>query len=215
METGLYHSNDMEEYLLQHTTPEDDILYKLNRHTHLTSLQPRMLSGPIQGKLLEMISRMIAPQRILEIGTYTGYSAICLAKGLTDNGHLHTIDINDEICDTALEFFRLADMASKITLHIGSALDIIPMLNEEFDLVLIDGDKRQYPRYLELVLPKVKTNGYILADNVIWGGKVLLNEPDDAYTKGVMDFNDLVANHNGLEQVLLPLRDGLMLIRKL
>jgi predicted O-methyltransferase YrrM len=215
METGLYHSNDMEEYLLQHTTPEDDILYKLNRHTHLTSLQPRMLSGPIQGKLLEMISRMIAPQRILEIGTYTGYSAICLAKGLTDNGHLHTIDINDEICDTALEFFRLADMASKITLHIGSALDIIPMLNEEFDLVLIDGDKRQYPRYLELVLPKVKTNGYILADNVIWGGKVLLNEPDDAYTKGVMHFNDLVANHNGLEQVLLPLRDGLMLIRKL
>lgn len=215
METGLYHSNDMEEYLLQHTTPEDDNLYKLNRHTHLTSLQPRMLSGPIQGKLLEMISRMIAPQRILEIGTYTGYSAICLAKGLPDNGQLHTIDINDEICDTALEFFRLAGMDSKISLHIGNALDIIPMLNEEFDLVLIDGDKRQYPKYMELVLPKVKSNGYILADNVIWGGKVLLKEPDDAYTKGVMDFNDLVTNHNGLEQVLLPLRDGLMLIRKL
>jgi len=215
METGLYHSNDMEDYLLQHTTPEDNVLYELNRHTHLTSLQPRMLSGPIQGKLLEMISRMVGPQRILEVGTYTGYSAICLAKGLAHGGQLHTIEVNDEVCETALDFFSRAGVDSKITLHVGSALDIIPKLDEEFDLVLIDGDKRQYPQYLEMVLPKVKTNGYILADNVLWGGKVLLNEPDDAYTKGVMDFNDKVANAHNLEQVLLPLRDGIMLIRKL
>ncbi|MDX9770753.1 MAG: O-methyltransferase [Tenuifilaceae bacterium] len=215
METGLYHSNDMEDYLLKHTTPEDKVLYELNRHTHLTSLQPRMLSGPIQGKLLEMLSRMLKPHRILEIGTYTGYSALCLAKGLAEGGQLHTIEVNDEVCETALDFFRRAGAEGKITLHEGSALDIIPQLDEVFDLVLIDGDKRQYPQYLEMVLPKVKSNGYILADNVLWGGKVLLNEPDDAYTKGVMDFNDMVADDNNLEQVLLPLRDGLMLIRKL
>ncbi|MDD3569071.1 MAG: O-methyltransferase [Bacteroidales bacterium] len=215
METGLYHSNDMEDYLLKHTTREDKVLYELNRHTHLTSLQPRMLSGPIQGKLLEMLSRMLRPHRILEIGTYTGYSALYLAKGLAEGGQLHTIEVNDEVCETALDFFRRAGVDSKITLHVGSALDIIPKLDEEFDLVLIDGDKRQYPQYLEMVLPKVKTNGYILADNVLWGGKVLLNEPDDAYTKGVMDFNDKVANAHNLEQVLLPLRDGIMLIRKL
>ncbi|MDX9846564.1 MAG: O-methyltransferase [Tenuifilaceae bacterium] len=215
MENELFYSNDMETYLLNHTSKEDEVLYELNRHTHLTNLQPRMLSGPIQGKLLEMISRMIKPRRILEIGTYTGYSAICMAKGLQPGGELHTIEINDEICDTAEAFFQKASMHDRIILHIGSALDVIPTLNEVFDLVLIDGDKRQYPEYLNLVLPLLSPSGYILADNVLWGGKVLLSEPDDLYTKGVMDFNDMVATNPALEQVLLPLRDGLMLIRKI
>lgn len=207
-------SNDMEEYILQHTSPEDSVLYELNRHTHLSNLQARMLSGPIQGKFLEMISRMVRPARILEIGTYTGYSAICLARGLAPGGHLHTIEINDETCDTAQDFFQKSGLENQITLHIGSALDIIPKLDFEFDLVLIDGDKRQYPEYLNLVLPKVNSGGYILADNVLWGGKVLLPEPDDSYTKGVVDFNSMVAQNSLLEQVLLPLRDGLMLIRR-
>lgn len=215
MESGIYHSNDLEDYLLKHTTKEDDVLYELNRHTHLTSLQPRMLSGPTQGKLLEMLSRMLAPKRILEIGTYTGYSALCLAKGLQDDGHLHTIEINDEICDTALTFFQKARMENKITLHVGNAIDVIPTLNQTFDLVLIDGDKRQYPDYLRIVLPILRVNGYIIADNVLWGGKVLLNQPDDLYTKGVMNFNTMVNDDPSLEQVLLPLRDGLMIIRKI
>lgn len=214
MESGLNLSNDMEEYILQHTSPEDSVLYELNRHTHLSNLQARMLSGPIQGKFLEMISRMVRPARILEIGTYTGYSAICLARGLAPGGHLHTIEINDETCDTAQDFFQKSGLENQITLHIGSALDIIPKLDFEFDLVLIDGDKRQYPEYLNLVLPKVNSGGYILADNVLWGGKVLLPEPDDSYTKGVVDFNSMVAQNSLLEQVLLPLRDGLMLIRR-
>lgn len=215
MESELIYSNDLETYLLNHTSAEDEVLYDLNRHTHLTSLQPRMLSGPIQGKLLEMISRMIKPRMILEIGTYTGYSAICMAKGLQAGGQLHTVEINDEICETAQAFFQKANLHDRIILYIGSALDVIPTLNEEFDLVLIDGDKRQYPEYLNLVLPLLRPNGYILADNVLWGGKVLLPEPDDLYTKGVMDFNDIVAANPALEQVLLPLRDGLMLIRKI
>ncbi|HZJ73602.1 MAG TPA: O-methyltransferase [Perlabentimonas sp.] len=214
MDTGLNYSNDMEEYLLKHTTPEDSVLYELNRRTHLSNLQARMLSGPIQGKLLEMISRMVRPTCILEIGTYTGYSAICLAKGLTSDGHLHTVEVNDEVCDTAQEFFQKAGLNKQITLHVGSAIDIVPKLDYEFDLVLIDGDKRQYPQYLEVVLPRLSKNGYIIADNVLWGGKVLLPQPDDSYTKGVVDFNRMVAEDSSLEQVLLPLRDGLMLIRK-
>ncbi len=214
MEPELFLSNDMEDYLLRHTSPEDDVLYELNRQTHLTSLQPRMLSGPIQGKLLEMISYMISPKQILEIGTYTGYSAICMSKGLPESGMLHTIEINDEVCDTAQEYFLKSGLHSKITLHIGSAIDIIPTLSETFDLVLIDGDKRQYPEYLNLVLPKVNSGGYILADNVLWDGKVLLPGPDDAYTKGVMEFNKMVSGNPNLQKVLLPLRDGLMIIRK-
>lgn len=205
----------MEDYLLKHTSAEDEVLYELNRYTHLTSIHPRMISGSVQGKLLEMISRMISPRRILEIGTYTGYSAICMAKGLAAGGVLHTIEINDEICETSLFFFQKAGLHDRIIQHVGNAIDIIPTLNEQFDLILIDGDKRQYPQYLHLVLPILRVGGYILADNVLWGGKVLLEEPDDLHTQGVMVFNDIVAANVDLEQVLLPLRDGLMLIRKL
>lgn len=214
METSSFHSHDLEQYILNHTTPEDKVLYELNRHTHLTSLQPRMLSGPVQGKFLEFLVRMINPQRILEIGTYTGYSTICMARGMNPDAHLHTIEINDEICDTASAFFKKADLEHRITLHIGDALDIINKIDEVFDLVLIDGDKREYPEYLKLILPKVIRNGFIVADNVLWGEKVLLKMPDDEYTKGVMEFNEMVRSDQNLEQVLLPLRDGIMLIRK-
>jgi predicted O-methyltransferase YrrM len=138
-----------------------------------------------------------------------------MAKALCPGGHLHTIEINDEICDTALTFFQKAGLSSKISLHIGCAIDIIPELDEIFDMVFIDGDKRQYPEYLKLVLPKIRVNGFIIADNVLWGGKVLEKQPDDDYTKGVMDFNDMVAKDANLEQVLLPLRDGLFVIRKI
>jgi caffeoyl-CoA O-methyltransferase len=215
METGTFYSNDMESYLLNHTSKEDDVLYSLNRHTHLKSLQPRMLSGPIQGKLLEFICRMLKPKKVLEIGTYTGYSALCMAKGMDSDSLLHTIEINDEVCEIAQSFFEKAGLSHRIKLHIGNALDIISTLNEKFDLVFIDGDKREYPEYLKVVLPLVKENGFIIADNILWGGKVLLYAPDDDYTKGVMDFNDMVAKDTSLEQVLLPLRDGIMLIRKL
>jgi len=214
METGLFYSHDLEEYILNHSSKEDSVLYELNRFTHLSSIQPRMLSGPIQGKFLELICGMIKPRMVLEIGTYTGYSAICMAKSLDENSHLHTIEINDEICDTALAFFQKAGLSNRITLHIGDAIEILPTLNHTFDLVLIDGDKRQYPKYLELVLPLVSQGGYIVADNVLWGGKVLLPKADDDYTKGVMEFNDLVANNNQLQKVLLPLRDGLLIIKK-
>ena len=214
METSSYHSHDLEQYILNHTTPEDAVLYELNRHTHLTSLQPRMLSGPIQGKFLEFLVRMIDPHRILEIGTYTGYSAICMARGMNPDALLHTIEINDEICETAAAFFKKAELEHRITLHIGDAIEIINKIDEVFDMVLIDGDKREYPEYLKLILPKVKSNGFIVADNVLWGEKVLLNLPDDEYTKGVMEFNEKVRSDQNLEQVLLPLRDGIMLIRK-
>jgi predicted O-methyltransferase YrrM len=215
METSSYHSNDLEEYLLYITSKEDEVLYELNRHTHLNNLQPRMLSGPIQGKFLEFIARMISPNQILEIGTYTGYSAISMAKGLAPDGHLYTIEVNDEVCDTALSFFEKANLSHKITLHVGNAIEIIPTLTETFDLVLIDGDKRQYPEYLKVVLPKLRNNGYIIADNVLWGGKVLNAKADDDYTRGVKDFNAMVVASPCLEQVMLPLRDGIMLIRKM
>lgn len=214
MESGTFGNNDLEEYLLRHSSAEDSLLYELNRYTHLTHLHPRMLSGSIQGKLLELICYMFSPVRVLEIGTYTGYSAICMAKGLKPDAELHTIEINDEVCETAQKFFVKANLDKIITLHQGDALDIIPRMEGDFDLVLIDGDKRQYPDYLKVVLPRVRVGGIIIADNVLWGGKVLMQQPDDNYTKGVVDFNKLVAENDKLDKVLLPLRDGLTIIRK-
>ncbi|MDD4385386.1 MAG: O-methyltransferase [Bacteroidales bacterium] len=214
MEASTFGTNDLEEYLLRHSSAEDSLLYELRRHTHLTNLHPRMLCGPTQGKLLELICFMFKPSRVLEIGTYTGYSAICMAKGLNLGAELHTIEINDEVCDTAKEFFTKAKLDKVITLHQGDALDIIPKIEGDFDLVLIDGDKRQYPQYLKVILPRVRVGGIILADNVLWGGKVLLKQPDDSFTKGVVDFNKMVAENDKLDKVLLPLRDGLSIIRK-
>lgn len=207
---------DLENYILNHIDKEDNVLYELDRNTNLNVLRPRMLSGHLQGTLLKMICRMINPLSVLEIGTFTGYSAICMAKGMQVEGHIHTIEINDEHESMILEYFKKAEVFNQITLHIGSALDIIPSINDLFDLVFIDGDKREYPQYLETVLPKTKTGGFILADNILWDGKVAKpGMPDDNYTKGIMEFNDIVKNDVRLEKTILPIRDGLFLIRKI
>ena len=206
---------NIEEYILNHSDDEDPVLAELNRETNLKILRPRMLSGHLQGKILEMISKMIRPEKILEIGTYTGYSAICLAKGLTEKGILHTIEINDELEEIITKYIQKSGLQNQINVHFGNALKIIPTINELFDLVFIDGDKREYLAYYELVLNYLKPGGFILADNVLWSGKVIeLETPDDEYTKGIFDFNDFLKTDNRVEKVILPLRDGLTLIRK-
>ncbi len=206
---------NIEEYILNHSDHEDPVLAELNRETNLKILRPRMLSGHLQGKILEMISKMIHPEKILELGTYTGYSAICLAKGLKDHGILHSIEINDELEDFIVKYIRKAGIENKIKLHFGDAKTIIPEINEQFDLVFIDADKREYIEYYNTVFNYVKPGGFILADNVLWSGKVIeLDTPDDEYTRGIFEFNDFVKNDDRAEKVILPLRDGLTLIRK-
>lgn len=205
---------DLDSYITNHTKREDPILVELDRVTNLRTVQPRMLSGHLQGVILEMISKMIRPLRILEIGTFTGYSAICMAKGLQPGGLLHTIEIDDELVPIAEEFFRKSEFGTSIRQHIGSALDIVPKLGEQFDLVFIDGDKREYIDYYKLVLPFVNVGGFILADNVLWDRKVLEENAKDAQTRGIIDFNLYVHNDPAVENVLLPIRDGIMLLRK-
>jgi predicted O-methyltransferase YrrM len=206
---------NIEEYILNHSDSEDPILAELNRETNLKILRPRMLSGHLQGKVLEMLSKMIHPEKILELGTYTGYSAICLVKGLKENGKLHTIEINDELEDIITKYIEKAELTDKIELHFGDARSIIPELNEKYDLVFIDADKREYLEYYNLVFDFVKPGGFIFVDNVLWNGKVIeLEEPDDEYTKGIFDFNKFLKNDDRVEKIILPLRDGLTLIRK-
>jgi len=206
---------NIEQYILEHSDPEDSLLAELNRETNLKILRPRMLSGHLQGKILEMISKMIRPEKILEIGTYTGYSAICLAKGLSKDGELHTIEINDELEDFIRKYLQKAGLKNIVNLHIGNALKVIPNLKETFDLVFIDGDKRQYSAYYNTLFDYVKPGGFILADNVLWSGKVIeLESPDDEYTKGIFAFNELITKDTRVEKVIIPLRDGLALIRK-
>ncbi len=204
------------EYARQHTSAEDEVLGNLYRETNRKTVYPRMISGHLQGRLLEMISRMIQPFRILEVGTFTGYSAICLARGLAEGGMLHTIDINDELAAMALKYFDLAGLGQKITLHTGDAREIIPGMQEQFDLVFIDGDKEQYPEYYAASMMKLKTGGFLVADNVLWGGKVLPGYRDrDRETTGIREFNRIVAADPGVEKVLLPFRDGLFIIQKI
>lgn len=205
---------DLDSYIINHTKQEDPILVELDRVTNLRTVQPRMLSGHLQGVILEMISKMIRPLMILEIGTFTGYSAICMAKGLQPGGLLHTIEIDDELVPIAQEFFRKSEFCESIRQHEGSALDIVPKLGEQFDLVFIDGDKREYIDYYKLVLPFVNVGGFILADNVLWDRKVLEENAKDAQTRGIIDFNLYVHNDPAVENVLLPIRDGIMLLRK-
>jgi caffeoyl-CoA O-methyltransferase len=207
-------SPELETYIEQHTTPQDQVLSELERTTHLDFLMPRMLSGNVQGSFLSMISGMIQPKRILEVGTYTGYSGICFAKGLAADGKLITIDINEELTDTVKLFIEKAGLKNKIDLKIGNALEIIPTLNETFDLVFIDADKENYSNYYDLVFSKLKVGGYILADNVLWSGKVIENKIDRD-TKALIDFSDKVQNDNRVENVMLSIRDGIMLIKKL
>jgi len=207
---------DIEQYILDYSGKEDLILTELERETNLTMLLPRMLSGCIQGKLLEQISKMIKPENILEIGTFTGYSAICLAKGLQIHGHLQTIEINDENKTIIDKYLKKAKIDNKTTLHIGNALNIISEINDEFDLVFIDGDKREYLQYYKAILPKVKKGGFILADNVLWNNKVLdLPDKIDDYTQGIIDFNNYVNNDAKVENFILPIRDGIMILRKI
>jgi caffeoyl-CoA O-methyltransferase len=205
----------LSEYARQHSSQEDEVLAALNRETYLRTVYPNMLSGHLQGRFLGMISHLLAPRRILEIGTFTGYSAICLAKGLAEGGVLHTIDINDETMVIARKYIHLAALDDKIVLHTGNATDIIPNLHEIFDLVFIDADKPRYVTYYNAVFDKLRVGGIILADNVFWGGKVLNeNKYPDRETKGILDFNKFVSEDVRVEKVMVPLRDGLLLIRK-
>lgn len=205
----------IEKYINDHIDEEDPVLAELSRETHLKILRPRMLSGHIQGKFLEMISKMINPENILEIGTYTGYSSICLSKGLKEKGRLHTIEINDELETFIHKYFKKAKVENKITLHIGDAIDIIPTLNKQFDLVFIDGDKTQYIDYYTIVFEKVKKGGFILVDNILWSGKILEKPANNDYqTKALIEFNKYVKNDTRIEKTILPFRDGLILARK-
>lgn len=203
-------------YILEHTSKPDDLLLELERQTHLKILRPQMVSGTLQGKVLEMISCMINPEKILELGTFTGYSALCLAKGLKPNGKLITIDINDELEEFTQSFFNRSPQKKQIEFKIGDALEIIPCLEKEFDLVFIDADKRQYPKYYELILSKVRKGGFIIADDVLWYGKISEQiDENDLYTKGLLKFNSIVKNDERVENVIFPVRDGLMILRKL
>lgn len=204
----------LEQYIEDYSTPEDPILTDLYRQTHIRFLNPNMLSGHLQGKFLEFISRMVKPKNILEIGTFTGYSAICLAKGLKADGKLITIEINDELTDFATSYFKKAGVESKITQLTGKAQDIIPGLDIKFDLVFIDADKREYIEYFRAVSGKVRPGGFILADNVLWSGQVLDKETTDAQTRGIIDFNNMIKNEAGFQYIIMPIRDGLMLIQK-
>lgn len=205
----------MEQYILAHSEPESDVLSELSRATHLQVLRPRMLSGNLQGQFLKMICRMIGARRVLEIGTYTGYAAISMASGLEEGGVLHTIDVNDEIEDFTRGFIERSGVQEHIVFHVGDASEIIPRLEETFDLVFIDADKREYSKYYHLVFDKVRSGGMIIADDVLWDGKVA--DPDvklDAQTRGILEFNDMVQSDTRVENVLLPVRHGLMMVRK-
>ena len=206
-------SDDIQKYVEQHTQAESALLKKINRDTHLSVLMPRMLSGHLQGRILSMISKMIRPSNVLEIGTYTGYSAICLAEGIQPNGKLITIDVNEELKDKVIGYFKEAKLMDVIDYQIGDARKIIPTLQESFDLVFIDADKENYGLYFDLVIDQVKSGGYILADNVLWSGKVLDNKPDKD-TRAIIEFNQKVNADSRVENVLLPIRDGIMILRK-
>jgi len=205
---------NIEEYIVNHTQNEPELLRQLNKETWQKVLNPRMLSGGYQGRVLSMISKLIQPKTILEIGTYTGYSALCLAEGLQKNGLLLTIDKNEELEDFAKKYFGQSPYNSQIKQLVGNALDIIPTLNEQFDLVFIDADKVNYPTYFKLIIGKMNVGGVILSDNVLWSGKVVEKiEPNDKDTKALLVFNEMLNNDDRIETVLLPIRDGLSISR--
>ncbi|MFM7486289.1 MAG: O-methyltransferase [Cytophagales bacterium] len=204
---------EIEHYCLTQMAGETDLLRKINRDTHAEVLMPRMVSGHLQGRFLATVSHMVRPHRILEIGTYTGYSALCLAEGLVHAGKIITIDINEELETRVRSYFSQSPLHNKIDYRIGNAAQVIPMLDEMFDLVFIDADKENYSLYYDLVFDSVRTNGWIIADNVLWSGKVV-QEKTDKDTRAIQQFNQKVHNDSRVENILLPLRDGLMVIRK-
>jgi len=209
-------SQELENYIEQHSEKEPDLLAALNKETYQKVLLPRMLSGHFQGRVLSMLSKLIRPVNILEIGTYTGYSALCLCEGMQENGMLHTIDIKEELVDFQRKHFDKSPWGKQIAQHLGEAIDIIPTLDLKFDLVFIDADKENYINYFELIVPKMNKGGIILSDNVLWSGKVLepLN-PKDISTKILLEYNQLLKNDPRVETVLLPIRDGLTVSRVL
>ncbi len=207
---------EIDKYAETYTTAESEALAALNRETHIKVELPVMLSGKLQGGVLQMISHMLKPRMVLEIGTYTGYSAICLAQGLQGNGHLHTIDINEELQDMCFRYFCKAGLEKKITQHIGKAAEIIPDINEKFDLVFIDADKQNYHLYYDMVFDRVPVGGFILADNVLYNGEVVLPEAEQSKNaKAMHAFNEKVKTDSRVEHVLLPVRDGIMMVRKI
>lgn len=208
-------TESLDEYILSHIDDEGEYLRALYRDTHVKLLRPRMASGHLQGRMLKMFVRMIRPKQILEIGTYSGYSALCLAEGLEEGGMLHTFEINDEQEDFTRPWLEGSSYADKIKFYIGDALAVVPAMDITFDMAFVDGDKRKYVEYYEMVLSKLRTGGYIIADNTLWDGHVL-EEPhsNDYQTIGIKRFNDLVACDQRVEKVILPLRDGLTIIRK-
>ena len=203
----------LDTYVINHTSKESELLHELHRETYLKVLQPRMLSGHFQGRVLSMISKMIRPRRILELGTYTGYSALCLAEGLTKDGHLHTIDKNEEREDFVQSFIDRSKFAEQITQHIGDALELIPKLAVDWDLVFIDADKENYLNYYNLIAPNLKSGSYILADNILWSGKVVDESAQDKDTKHLREFNKCMTEDDRIENVLLPIRDGIQIGR--
>jgi len=206
----------IELYCEAHSSKESDLLYRLNRETHLKILNPRMIAGQLQGGFLSMISKMLKPCNILEIGTFTGYSALCLAEGLQPNGELHTIEIDEELEEMITKYFNISEHKEKLHLHIGNALEIIPKLNKTWDLVFIDAEKTEYLQYYEMVLPHVKKGCFLLIDNVLWSGKVIESISEhDTDTQAIAEFNRFIQNDSRVNNLLLPLRDGLMLIEKL
>ncbi|PKQ43927.1 O-methyltransferase [Confluentibacter flavum] len=206
---------ELDNYVVKHSEDEPELLQQLSRETYQKILQPRMLSGHYQGRLLSIISKLVNPKNILEIGTYTGYSALCLAEGMQTSGALHTIDINEELIDFQRKYFDKSDYGKQIFQHLGNALEIIPKLDETFDLIFIDADKDNYPIYFNVIINKLNIGGILLSDNVLWSGKVI--EPikkDDTATKALLEYNSLLKEDKRVETVILPIRDGLTISRK-
>lgn len=207
-------SQELEDYIEQHSQNEPELLAALNKETYQKILLPRMLSGHFQGRVLSMLSKLIRPKNILEIGTYTGYSALCLCEGMQENGILHTIDIKEELVDFQRKYFDKSPWGKQIMQHLGEAVDIIPTLDVQFDLIFIDADKENYLNYFELIIPKMNKGGIILSDNVLWSGKVLEPlQPNDISTKILLEYNQVLKNDSRVETVLLPIRDGLTVSR--
>tara|TARA_B110000444_G_scaffold54274_1_gene50340 strand:- start:126 stop:767 length:642 start_codon:yes stop_codon:yes gene_type:complete len=203
------------EYIESNSQLEPILLKELNKETHLKILNPRMLSGSYQGRILSLISKIIKPKIVLEIGTYTGYSALCIAEGLDKKGVIDTIDINEELQEIQNKFFKKSGYVNQINQHIGNALDIIPTINKKFDLVFLDADKENYINYFELVIDKINSGGVLISDNVLWSGKVIENKKNDLTTEKLVEFNNLINNDKRIETVIFPVRDGLSISRKI
>ncbi|MDO8991994.1 O-methyltransferase [Daejeonella sp.] len=207
-------SDELKSYLKSSCDPESDLLKQIDRETHLKVSLPRMLSGHYQGRILSMLSKLICPRRILEVGTFTGYATLCLAEGLNEDGILHTIDINAELEDMVRTSFDKSDLGPKIKYHIGNALEIIPNLNEIFDLIFIDADKKNNESYYNLTIDKLRSGGLIIVDNVLWSGKVIGEKKTDSATTLISNFNEMVSSDQRVEKLILPVRDGIYIIRK-